>query len=148
MPQQPPPDPFHLQRFVDAQAAVWDQVQRELRAGRKTTHWIWFIFPQLADLGRSHTARFYGISGAEEARAFLAHPLLGPRLLEACQLLLRVTDASAREVLGEVDAMKVRSCLTLFDAVAPQQAAFRQCLDRFYAGETDPLTTSLLRDAD
>src|SRR3954468_11999649 len=93
-------DPFNLQRFVDAQALVWDDVRAELGRARKRTHWMWFLFPQLAALGRSPTATFYGITGADEAKAYLEHPLLGPRLLECCALLLRTTGVSAREVFG------------------------------------------------
>jgi uncharacterized protein (DUF1810 family) len=95
-------DSFSLQRFVDAQAPVWDDVRAELARARKRTHWMWFVFPQLAALGRSATARFYGISGADEAKAYLQHPLLGPRLLECCALLLKTTGVSASEVFGRV----------------------------------------------
>ena len=137
-------DLFNLQRFVDAQAPVWDEVQAELHRGKKRTHWRWFVFPQLAALGRSTTAIFYGISGADEARAYLEHPLLGPRLHDCCKVLLRVDTGSAREVLGDIDAMKLRSCLTLFESVAPTTPIFKECLDRYFDGERDPLTTRLL----
>jgi uncharacterized protein (DUF1810 family) len=133
-------DPFNLQRFVEAQAAVWDDVRAELRLAAKRTHWMWFVFPQLAALGRSGTAKFYGISGADEAEAYLLHPMLGPRLLECCGLLLAVNGMSASEILGEVDALKLRSCLTLFEAVSPSTPVFKQCLDRYFNGERDPLT--------
>jgi len=136
--------PFNLQRFVDAQAPVWDDVRAELRQARKRSHWMWFVFPQLADLGRSGTARFYGIHGAEEAREYLEHPVLGPRLRECCALLLQAPAVSARDVFGEIDAMKLRSCLTLFEAVSPQTPIFQECLDRFFDGERDPLTKELL----
>jgi uncharacterized protein (DUF1810 family) len=135
---------FDLQRFVDAQAPVWGDVLAELARASKQSHWMWFVFPQLAALGRSGTARFYGISGPDEARAYLAHPVLGPRLHECCGLLLEASGRSAREIFGEIDAMKLRSCLTLFEAVAPQEAVFRECLDRYFAGERDPLTKDLL----
>lgn len=138
------PDRFNLQRFVDAQAPVWDGVRAELGRGRKSSHWMWFVFPQLAALGRSQTARFYGISRPDEARAYLDHPLLGPRLVECCDILLGVSGASARDIFGDVDAKKLRSCLTLFDAVAPGIGTFGKCLDRYFAGERDPLTLSLL----
>lgn len=137
-------DPFKLSRFVDAQAPVWEVVRAELRGARKRTHWMWFVFPQLAALGRSGTARFYGITGADEARAYLRHPLLGPRLLECCDLLLHTAEVSATEVFGEVDAMKLRSCLTLFDAVSPDTPVFKRCLDRYFAGQRDALTSELL----
>jgi uncharacterized protein (DUF1810 family) len=137
-------DTCNLDRFVDAQAPVWNAVRAELAHGRKRTHWMWFVFPQLRALGRSGTARHYGISGAGEARAYLRHPLLGPRLLESCELLLKTGDVSAREIFGDVDAMKLRSCLTLFDRVAPGTAIIEACLDRFFAGERDSLTLDLL----
>jgi uncharacterized protein (DUF1810 family) len=137
-------NPFDLERFVYAQAPVWDDVTTELGQAKKRTHWMWFVFPQLAPLGRSATARHYGINGAEEARAYLEHPLLGPRLLECCDLLLKAKGVSARDVFGEVDAKKLRSCLTLFEAVSPQTPIFKECLDRYFAGERDQLTTKLL----
>lgn len=135
---------FDLQRFLDAQAPVWEDVLSELGQARKRSHWMWFVFPQLAALGRSGTAQFYGIGGADEARAYLEHPVLGARLHECCALLLTTTGVSAREVFGEIDAMKLRSCLTLFEAVSPHTPIFRQCLDRFFAGEGDELTKELL----
>lgn len=135
---------FDLQRFVDAQAPVWDDVHGELCQARKRSHWMWFVFPQLAALGRSRTARFYGISGIDEARAYIEHPLLGARLQECCALLLNAREVSARDIFGEVDAMKLRSCLTLFEAASPQATIFRECLDRYFAGERDPLTRELL----
>jgi uncharacterized protein (DUF1810 family) len=137
-------DRFNLQRFVDAQAPVWEDVRAELGRASKRTHWMWFVFPQLAALGRSGTAKLYGISGIDEARAYLEHPLLGPRLLECCDLLLRATGVSANEVFGDVDAMKLRSCLTLFEAAAPETPIFMQCLDVYFAGERDPLTVQAL----
>lgn len=136
--------PFDLQRFVDAQAPVWDDVLAELAQAKKRTHWMWFVFPQLAALGRSGTAKFYGISGADEARAYLAHPVLGARLQECCALLLQATGIPAVDIFGDIDAMKLRSCLTLFEAVSPQTPIFGACLDRFFAGERDALTTALL----
>jgi uncharacterized protein (DUF1810 family) len=137
-------DPFDLQRFVDAQDPVFDQVLRELREGRKRTHWMWFVFPQLAALGRSATARRFGIASIEEARAYAAHPVLGPRLREACAVLLRLQGPSAHEIFGEPDVFKLRSCLTLFAQAAPQEAVFHQCLQRYYGGEPDALTLQLL----
>ncbi len=137
-------NPLPLQRFVDAQAPVWDDVQAELRQARKRSHWMWFVFPQLQGLGRSGNATLYGIRGADEASAYLAHPLLGPRLVECCALLLNATGVSAQDVFGAVDAMKLRSCLTLFDAMSLQTPAFRQCLDRYFDGGRDPLTLALL----
>lgn len=137
-------DPFGLQRFVDAQAPVFDRVLDELRAGRKRTHWMWFVFPQHVELGRSATARHYGIRSVEEARAYLAHPELGPRLLRCCQVLLELPSAlSAHEVFGSPDDLKLRSCLTLFRLAAPQEPLFLQALERFYQGAPDESTLAL-----
>jgi len=105
---------------------------------------MWFVFPQLAALGRSSVAKFYGISGADEARAYLEHPLLGPRLLECCGLLLKLTGVSAEQVFGDVDAMKLRSCLTLFEAASSSTAVFKDCLDRYFGGDRDSMTAQLL----
>ncbi len=107
-------DPFDLQRFVDAQSLVYETVLRELRAGRKTTHWIWFIFPQAKGLGRSAMSERYAISSLEEARAYLAHPVLGPRLKECTNLVLSHEDVPLEQILGGVDAMKFLSCMELF----------------------------------
>jgi uncharacterized protein (DUF1810 family) len=139
------PDAFNPQRFVDAQDAVWNDVQHELQTGHKTSHWMWFVFPQLADLGRSGTAKFYGIQGRAEACAYLAHPVLGPRLVTCCRLLLEVKEATAKEIFGDIDAMKLRSCMTLFSEVAPQEPVFQEVLERYFAGEGDPLTLHCLQ---
>jgi uncharacterized protein (DUF1810 family) len=136
-------DPHDLQRFVDAQAGVIGTVGEELRAGRKRSHWMWFVFPQLRGLGTSSTAQFYGLASLDEARAYLAHPVLGPRLLECCALMLAVPGRSAHEILGSPDDLKFRSCLTLFSLAAPDEAVFRQGLERFYGGEPDPRTVAL-----
>ncbi|HET8748210.1 MAG TPA: DUF1810 domain-containing protein [Ramlibacter sp.] len=136
-------DPFRLQRFVDAQADTIEAARDELRAGRKRSHWMWFVFPQLKGLGFSSTAQFYGIASLEEARAYLAHPVLGPRLRECCALMLAVPGKSAHEILGSPDDLKFRSCLTLFSLAAPQEAVFGQALQRFYDGEPDPRTVAL-----
>jgi uncharacterized protein (DUF1810 family) len=132
-----------LQRFVDAQDGVIESVRDELRAGRKRSHWMWFVFPQLKGLGASGTAQFYGIASLDEARAYLAHPVLGPRLRECCALMAAVPGRSAHEILGSPDDLKFRSCLTLFAAAAPQEALFREGLERFYGGEPDPRTLAL-----
>jgi uncharacterized protein (DUF1810 family) len=129
---------------VDAQSAVWDDVLSELRSGRKTTHWMWFVFPQLASLGRSATAKFFGLRDLQEARAYVDHAVLGGRLVQCCDLLSRIRDREAVDIFGDVDAMKLRSCLTLFATAAPQHAVFRACLLQFFAGEPDPLTLRLL----
>jgi uncharacterized protein (DUF1810 family) len=126
------PDPFHLQRFVAAQGGgVYEQALAELKAGRKQGHWMWFIFPQHRDLGRSATARYYGLSGEDEARAYLAHPLLGPRLHECFAALRPHLQAglSAEAMLGKVDAMKLRSCAALFGVAAREFAPLPSRVD-------------------
>ena len=133
-----------LQRFVDAQRDVYDEALDELRDGHKRTHWIWFVLPQLRGLGRSELAHRYGLADADEARAYLAHPVLGPRLLACVQALLVHRDRTADAMLGSVDAMKLRSCLTLFMQVAPQYPEFAQALQQFYRGEPDTQTLRLL----
>jgi uncharacterized protein (DUF1810 family) len=131
---------FDLERFVTAQAPVWPAVRAELQAGRKQTHWMWFVFPQLAVLGRSGMARHYGLSGLDEAKAYLAHPVLGPRLRECCGILLQLRGRTSVEIFGSVDAMKLRSCLTLFMLASPDAVVFRECLLKFYDDKPDPLT--------
>ena len=133
-----------LQRFLDAQAPVYDDVLAELRAGRKQSHWMWFIFPQLRGLGHSAMAQRYGIAGRAEALAYLQHPVLGARLKECMALLLAHQDLSADDILGDIDAMKLRSCATLFAAVAPQEPVFAQVLERFYFGQRCHRTLALL----
>lgn len=138
-------DPFDLQRFVEAQAPVYDRALAELQAGQKQSHWMWFVFPQIAGLGHSAMAQRYAISGLDEARAYLEHALLGPRLLESAQALLLHTSLSARRILGSPDDLKLRSSMTLFAAAAPDRAIFQQVLDAFFNGEPDPATRSRLR---
>jgi uncharacterized protein (DUF1810 family) len=133
-----------LSRFVDAQAGTYSQALAELRAGRKTGHWMWFVLPQVAGLGRSPTAQHYAISGLDEARAYLAHPVLGPRLVECAQALLDLPGDDAAAVLGPVDAMKLRSSMTLFAHADPGQPVFRAVLERYFAGQEDEATTSRL----
>jgi uncharacterized protein (DUF1810 family) len=141
----PARDPFNLQRFVDAQEDSYDRALAELRAGRKTSHWIWYVFPQLKGLGFSQASQFYGLSGLDEARAYLAHPLLGPRLHECVEAMLATGDGNADDVLGFTDAMKFRSSMTLFAEAAPQDAPFAQALTRFFAGDPDKKTLDLLQ---
>jgi uncharacterized protein (DUF1810 family) len=133
-----------LDRFVVAQAPLFARALGELRAGAKRGHWMWFVFPQVAGLGRSDTARFYALSGRTEAQAYLAHPLLGPRLLEATAA---ISDAagSAEAILGPVDAMKLRSSMTLFESVAADPQPFAHALERFFDGMRDPQTLARLR---
>jgi uncharacterized protein (DUF1810 family) len=139
-------DPYDLQRFVDAQDSgeLYARVLDELRDGRKTSHWMWFVFPQVAGLGRSPTAVRFAISGLLEAQAYLAHPMLGPRLRECAEILVDLPPATAVEVFGTTDAQKLRSSMTLFAEAEPTEPAFRQVLDRYFAGEPDPATLSRL----
>lgn len=136
-----------LSRFHAAQQDIYPRAIEELRRGRKTSHWMWFIFPQIAGLGHSAMAQRYAIRDAAEARAYLADPLLGERLLEATAAAVGAP-GSADQIMGSVDALKLRSSLTLFAAVADDPAPFRAALDRFYAGEPDPHTLALLGPAD
>jgi uncharacterized protein (DUF1810 family) len=124
-------DPFDLERFVEAQDRVWPAVLSELRAGRKTSHWMWFVFPQLAGLGHSPMSVKYAISGLDEARAYLAHPVLGARLRECAQILLDLSGYSAFDIFGSVDAMKLRSSMSLFAEAAPDEPLFRAVLTRY-----------------
>jgi uncharacterized protein (DUF1810 family) len=135
---------YDLERFVTAQDGVMDRVRAELRRGRKASHWMWFVFPQVAGLGSSPTAQRYAISGLDEARAYLAHPVLGPRLVECAELAAGVERGSAQEVFGYPDDLKLRSSVTLFARAAPDHPAFRAVLDRYFDGEPDPRTLELL----
>lgn len=138
-------DPFDLQRFVDAQARVYPDVLDELRAGRKRSHWIWFIFPQIAGLGSSPTAARYAISSLDEARAYLRHELLGPRLHECAQLVNAVQGRPIGEIFGSPDDLKVRSSMTLFTHATEDNRDFVELLARYYDGEEDPRTLERLR---
>ena len=137
--------PYDLQRFVDAQAPVMTRVEAELRAGRKSSHWMWFVFPQLRGLGRSALAERYGMASLDEARAYLAHPVLGMRLRECCSLVLAVQGSSAQAIFGSPDDSKFRSSLTLFGRAAPQEPVFADCLRKYYNGVDDPATLALLK---
>ena len=137
-------DRFHLARFVDAQSGVYDQALAELRAGRKRTHWMWFVFPQIAGLGSSPTAQFYAIESIEEARAYAEHPLLGSRLRECTRVLLGVSGRSANEIFGSPDNLKFRSCMTLFTEAAPNEPLFGAALAMYFEGKRDEVTTRLL----
>jgi uncharacterized protein (DUF1810 family) len=137
-------DPFGLERFVQAQAPVYREVLAELRAGRKRTHWMWFVFPQIAGLGHSAMARHYAIGSVEEARAYLAHPLLGARLRECSAAVLTSGEPDAHRIFGAPDDLKFRSCMTLFQHVAPHEPVFAQCLERFFGGAPDAQTLAVL----
>ena len=129
--------PDDLGRFIAAQEPVIDHVLAELRAGRKASHWVWFVFPQIAGLGRSETARFYAIRSLEEAAAYLAHPILGQRLVECTRLMNAVKGSTAEQILGHVDALKFHSCMTLFAAVDAGQPDFAEALRRYFGGTLD-----------
>ena len=138
-------DRFDLQRFVDAQdqGGTYEAALAELRAGRKTSHWMWFVFPQIAGLGQSPISRRFAIASLDEARAYLAHPVLGPRLIESARTLIALTD-SAEAVFGGIDALKLRSSMTLFARADPDEPVFAQVLDQYFGGEADEATDRLL----
>ncbi len=133
-------DPYDLARFVAAQQGVHDQALAELRRGSKTGHWMWFVFPQISGLGFSDMAQHYGISSLDEARAYLAHPVLGPRLRECAQVVADTTGRTAEQIFGAIDAMKLRSSMTLFHRAAPDDLAFAAVLDRYFDGVADEAT--------
>ncbi|WP_342117652.1 DUF1810 domain-containing protein [Pseudoduganella sp. OTU4001] len=135
---------FELERFVAAQEGIYQQVVDELSAGRKRSHWMWFIFPQLAGLGFSAMAQRYAISGLAEARAYLAHPVLGARLRECSGLVQAVQGATVHGIFGSPDNMKFHSSMTLFAQAAPEEALFRACLDKYFGGAPDQATLDLL----
>lgn len=137
-------DAHNLQRFVDAQAPVYEQVLGELSAGRKTSHWMWFIFPQITGLGYSPMAQRFAISGRDEAISYLQHPVLGPRLTECTRLMNQVQGRAIEEILGDIDAIKFRSSMTLFAEVAQENQVFKNALQIFFRGEMDGLTLERL----
>ena len=137
-------DCVNFQHFIDAQNPVISVVMGELRAGHKRTHWMWFVFPQHVGLGRSGMARRFGLGSIEEARKYLADPILGGRLAAWTESVLVHRTKSAREIFGTPDDLKFRSCMTLFAIAAPQQSIFQSALDEFFGGEPDPLTVALL----
>jgi len=139
-------DQYHLERFVAAQDAgeTFRQAIAELRQGRKTGHWMWFVFPQIAGLGHSPTSRLYAISSLAEARAYLAHPVLGPRLAECAEIVCRVQGRSAEQIFGGIDAQKLRSSATLFALADPATQVFQRVLDQYFDGVPDPATEELV----
>ncbi|SFN19275.1 DUF1810 domain-containing protein [Variovorax sp. OV329] len=141
---KPQDDPFELERFVRAQAPVYAQACIELEAGEKRSHWMWFVFPQLAELGRSSTAQYYGIGSRAEAQAYWRHAVLGPRLAHCTALVQALQGRTAFQVFHSPDDLKFRSCMTLFAAAVPEEPLFRATLEKYYAGGGDPLTLSLL----
>ena len=139
-----PEDPYLLSRFVLAQEDDFEQALSEIRGGKKRTHWMWYIFPQIDGLGFSSTARYYAIQNIEEAKAYLDHPILGPRLLECAEAAAGVEGRSATEIFGSPDDLKLRSCATLFACVSPPSSVFERLLEKFYGGERDQKTLQLL----
>ncbi len=139
-----PGDPFNLNRFLNAQEADYELALSELRSGRKRTHWMWFIFPQIDGLAFSSTSRFFSIKSLEEVRAYLAHAILGPRLVECAEAVARVEGRSAAEIFGSPDDMKLRSCATLFSCVSPPGSVFDRLIGKYYRGERDGRTLQLL----
>jgi uncharacterized protein (DUF1810 family) len=137
-------DPFNLQRFVEAQDFIYEQVRAELAAGRKRTHWMWFVFPQIAGLGSSHRAQRYAISSRAEAAAYLAHPELGPRLRECTRLVTATSGRSIHDIFGSPDDMKFHSSMTLFAQATSDNADFLAALDKYFGGERDAATLARL----
>jgi uncharacterized protein (DUF1810 family) len=137
-------DPFHLDRFVQAQGRIYSTVLAELRQGRKASHWMWFVFPQVQGLGLSAISQHYAITGLDEARAYLAHPVLGTRLAECVEVVNAVQGRSAHEIFGTPDDLKLRSSLTLFAEAAPDKPVFAEALAKYFAGEPDAATLEKL----
>lgn len=137
-----------LERFLEAQHTTFERAKRELWDGEKRSHWMWYIFPQLRGLGRSETSRYFGIANISEARAYLAHPILGARLVECTRIVLATPELTPVEIFGGTDALKFHSCLTLFSAATNVDMTFNRTLDNFYDGAGDPQTLSLLNRAD
>lgn len=141
-------NPYNLDRFLDAQKANYEQALLEILSGHKLTHWMWYIFPQLAGLGFSEISKRYAIANAVEAAAYLNHPVLGPRLLECAEAVVHVEGRSANEIFGYPDDLKLKSCATLFAAVQPPGSVFDRLLEKYYSGERDETTIQLLRRED
>jgi uncharacterized protein (DUF1810 family) len=137
-------DPYDLKRFVRAQEADYERALSEIRSGRKRSHWMWYIFPQIDGLAFSSTSKYYSIKSVEEAKAYLDHPILGPRLLECAEAVIRVEGRSATEIFGSPDDLKLRSCATLFAAVLPPGSVFERLLGKYYRGEPDEKTLQRL----
>jgi uncharacterized protein (DUF1810 family) len=137
-------DPFNLERFVEAQAPVYEQVRREMEAGRKQSHWMWFIFPQIAGLGQSPMSIRFAIASLDEAKAYLAHPALGARLRECARLALNVEGKTARDIFGSIDEMKFHSSMTLFARAASDEDVFQRCIDKYFGGSPDRATNGRL----
>jgi uncharacterized protein (DUF1810 family) len=139
-----PTDRYDLARFVEAQARSYRQALAEIKAGRKQSHWMWYVFPQFAGLGNSPTSRHYAIKSVEEARAYLAHPVLGPRMVECADALLQTKERSAHDIFGSPDDLKLRSSATLFASVSTPGSIFDRIIERYFDGEPDDRTTALI----
>jgi uncharacterized protein (DUF1810 family) len=137
-------DPYDLRRFVQAQEDDYQRALSELKAGRKRTHWIWYIFPQFDGLGFSSTSKYYSIKSLNEAKAYLNHPVLGPRLVECAEVVLTLEGRSAQQILGSPDDLKLRSCATLFASVAPPGSVFERLIAKYYSGKADDQTLHLI----
>lgn len=137
-------DPYDLNRFIEAQEVNYADALSELRAGRKSSHWMWYVFPQLAGLGHSAMSYRYGIRSEDEARAYLAHPILGPRMSECAEAVLAIENRSARDIFGSPDDLKLKSCATLFAHVSPPGSVFERILDKYYSSERDANTLALI----
>ena len=138
-------DPYDLERFVRAQDGTYEVALAEIRGGRKRSHWMWYVFPQCAGLGYSETSQHYAIRSVAEAQAYLAHPVLGSRLMECVEAVLKVPGRTASAIFGSPDDLKLRSCATLFAQVSPPESVFEQVLDRYFGGERDPRTLEWLQ---
>jgi uncharacterized protein (DUF1810 family) len=138
-------DPYNLARFVEAQEEDYEQALSEIRGGRKRSHWMWYMFPQFEGLGSSWTSQRYSVKSEAEAEAYLAHPVLGPRLVECAEAALRVDGRSAREIFGSPDDMKLRSCATLFASVSSADSVFHRLIDKYFHGKRDDRTLELMR---
>jgi uncharacterized protein (DUF1810 family) len=141
-------DPHNLSRFLQAQTGVYDQALSEITNGRKRSHWMWFVFPQIDGLGSSSTSKLYSIKSSDEAKAYLDHPVLGPRLLECAEAVVQLEGHSATAIFGSPDDMKLRSCATLFESVLPAGSVFDRILTKYYQGQRDEKTLRILGDSD
>ncbi len=138
-------EPLTLQRFVSAQRPIYQQVLEELNDGAKRTHWMWYIFPQIKGLGVNEMARYYSLENLQEARMYLAHPVLGSRLRECCEIVLNIRNKTAAQIFGHPDDLKFRSCLTLFNLAAPDEVLFKKLIDKYYKGFLDPKSIEILK---
>ena len=136
----------NISRFLSAQQNIYTHVLKELQNGNKTTHWMWFIFPQIEGLGNSQTAKYYSITTIEEAKEYLMHPILGKRLLECTNIIAGIENKTADEIFGSIDTMKLRSCMTLFNFISPEQKVFYDVLKKYFNGEEDEQTLSILKN--